>query len=165
MLPAAVRAAHLLVVLVAFGCAASSAPKADCHAGTVAVGRVAGGVVCEDFSKINGSITFPSGVELKIYGDKVVVGGKAVDAETKEKIILAVGNVEGVGAVETTDDADTAEAVFHTVVKGDTLSAIAKKTLGNANLYNQIFEANKPMLTHPDKIYPGQVLRIPGGKA
>jgi len=106
-----------------------------------------------------------SGVELKIDGDKVVVGGKAVDAETKEKIILAVGNVEGVGAVETTDDADTAEAVFHTVVKGDTLSAIAKKTLGNANLYNQIFEANKPMLTHPDKIYPGQVLRIPGGKA
>ena len=105
-----------------------------------------------------------SGVELKIEGDKVVVGGKAVDAETKEKIILAVGNVEGVGAVETTDDADTAEAVFHTVVKGDTLSAIAKKTLGNANLYNQIFEANKPMLTHPDKIYPGQVLRIPGGK-
>lgn len=106
-----------------------------------------------------------SGVELKIDGDKVVVGGKVVDAETKEKIILAVGNVEGVGAVETTDDADTAEAVFHTVVKGDTLSAIAKKTLGNANLYNQIFEANKPMLTHPDKIYPGQVLRIPGGKA
>lgn len=106
-----------------------------------------------------------SGVELKIDGDKVVVGGKAVDAETKEKIILAVGNVEGVGAVETTDDADTAEAVFHTVVKGDTLSAIAKKTLGNANLYNQVFEANKPMLTHPDKIYPGQVLRIPGGKA
>jgi len=106
-----------------------------------------------------------SGVELKIDGDKVVVGGKAVDAETKEKIILAVGNVEGVGAVETTDDADTAEAVFHTVVNGDTLSAIAKKTLGNANLYNQIFEANKPMLTHPDKIYPGQVLRIPGGKA
>ena len=102
-----------------------------------------------------------SGVELKIDGDKVVVGGKAVDAETKEKIILAVGNVEGVGAVETTDDADTAEAVFHTVVKGDTLSAIAKKTLGNANLYNQMFEANKPMLSHPDKIYPGQVLRIP----
>lgn len=106
-----------------------------------------------------------SGVELKIEGDKVVVGGKAVDAATKEKIILAVGNIEGVGSVETTDDADTSEAVFHTVVKGDTLSAIAKKTLGNANLYNDIFEANKPMLSHPDKIYPGQVLRIPGGKA
>ncbi|WP_376874910.1 peptidoglycan-binding protein LysM [Albirhodobacter sp. R86504] len=106
-----------------------------------------------------------TGVDLKVEGGKVVVGGKAVDAETKEKIILAVGNVEGVGEVETTDDADTAEAVFHTVEKGDTLSAIAKKTLGDANAYPKIFEANKPMLTHPDKIYPGQVLRIPGGKA
>lgn len=105
------------------------------------------------------------GVELKVEGDKVVVSGKAVDAETKEKIILAVGNVGGVAAVETTEDDDMANAVFHTVEKGDTLSAIAKKTLGNANRYMEIFEANKPMLKHPDKIYPGQVLRIPGGKA
>ncbi|MEZ5883186.1 MAG: peptidoglycan-binding protein LysM [Paracoccaceae bacterium] len=105
------------------------------------------------------------GVDLKVEGDKVVVSGKAVDAETKEKIILAVGNVSGVASVETDADEDTADAVFHTVVKGDTLSAIAKKTLGNANRYPEIFEANKPMLTHPDKIYPGQVLRIPGGKA
>jgi len=106
-----------------------------------------------------------AGVDLKVDGDKVIVSGKAVDAETKEKIILAVGNVDGVAAVETEDDADTGDAVFHTVVKGDTLSAIAKKTLGNANRYMEIFEANKPMLKHPDKIYPGQVLRIPGGKA
>ncbi|MCB1398894.1 MAG: peptidoglycan-binding protein LysM [Rhodobacteraceae bacterium] len=105
------------------------------------------------------------GVDLKVEGDKVVVSGKAVDAETKEKIILAVGNVSGVASVETDADEDTADAVFHTVVKGDTLSAIAKKTLGNANRYPEIFEANKPMLSHPDKIYPGQVLRIPGGKA
>ena len=105
--------------------------------------------------------------ELKELGldAKVVVSGKAVDAETKEKIILAVGNVSGVASVETDADEDTADAVFHTVVKGDTLSAIAKKTLGNANRYPEIFEANKPMLSHPDKIYPGQVLRIPGGKA
>ncbi|MBW0157034.1 peptidoglycan-binding protein LysM [Sedimentimonas flavescens] len=106
-----------------------------------------------------------TGVDLKVEGDKVVVSGKAIDAETKEKIILAVGNVDGVAAVETEEDADTLDAVFHTVVKGDTLSAIAKKTLGSANRYMEIFEANKPMLTHPDKIYPGQVLRIPGGNA
>lgn len=105
------------------------------------------------------------GVEIKVEGDKVVVSGNAVDAATKEKIILAVGNVDGVAQVETTHDDDTKDAVFHTVVKGDTLSAIAKKTLGNASRYNEIFEANKPMLKHPDKIYPGQVLRIPGGKA
>ena len=53
------------------------------------------------------------------------------------------------------------EAQFHTVARGDTLSAIAKKYYGNANQYPAIFEANKPMLSHPDKIYPGQVLRIP----
>ena len=53
------------------------------------------------------------------------------------------------------------EARFVTVKKGDTLSAIAKAEYGNANAYMKIFEANKPMLSHPDKIYPGQVLRIP----
>lgn len=106
-----------------------------------------------------------SGVDLKVEGDKVTVSGKAVDAATKEKIILAVGNVGGVAQVETDHDEDTQDAVFHTVEKGDTLSAIAKKYLGNASRYPEIFEANKPMLTHPDKIYPGQMLRIPGAKA
>lgn len=101
-----------------------------------------------------------SGVDIKVQGDKVVVTGAAVSPEIKEKIILAVGNVEGVATVEADHDGEDAP-VFHTVVKGDTLSAIAKKTLGNANRYPEIFEANKPMLTHPDKIYPGQMLRIP----
>lgn len=101
-----------------------------------------------------------TGVDIAVEGDKVVVKGNAVSPEVKEKIILAVGNVTGVAAVEAEDDAAN-PAVFHTVEKGDTLSAIAKKTLGNANRYNEIFEANKPMLSHPDKIYPGQVLRIP----
>ena len=50
---------------------------------------------------------------------------------------------------------------YHDVVRGDTLSAIAKKYYGNANKYPAIFEANRPMLSHPDKIYPGQKLRIP----
>lgn len=47
------------------------------------------------------------------------------------------------------------------VKSGDTLSAIAKSVDGNANAYIQIFEANNPMLSDPDKIYPGQTLRIP----
>ena len=98
------------------------------------------------------------GAEITVEGDVVKVSGGTLSAEEREKVILAVGNVEGVASVE-----DTAAdgAVFHTVEKGDTLSAIAKKTLGNANRYPEIFEANKPMLSHPDKIYPGQVLRIP----
>ncbi|PIE12302.1 MAG: peptidoglycan-binding protein LysM [Rhodobacterales bacterium] len=98
------------------------------------------------------------GIELEVEDGKVKLSGNAVDVETREKIILAVGNVEGIAEVE---DESEATAVFHTVEKGDTLSAIAKKTLGNANRYTEIFEANKPMLSHPDKIYPGQVLRIP----
>ncbi len=98
------------------------------------------------------------GAEIKVDGDKVVVSGGNMTQEEREKVILAVGNVEGVSAVE----ADTAdEPTFHTVVKGDTLWAIAEKTLGNGSKYNAIFEANRPMLSHPDKIYPGQVLRIP----
>ncbi|WP_366513955.1 LysM peptidoglycan-binding domain-containing protein [Planktotalea sp.] len=51
--------------------------------------------------------------------------------------------------------------MFHTVEKGDTLWAVAEKAMGNGSKYTAIFEANKPMLSHPDKIYPGQVLRIP----
>lgn len=98
-----------------------------------------------------------SGLEIKVEGDTVKVEGSAASDEIKEKVILAVGNVDGVAAVEA--EADT--AVFHTVEKGDTLWAISQKTLGDGNRYNEIFEANKPMLTHPDKIYPGQVLRIP----
>jgi nucleoid-associated protein YgaU len=48
-------------------------------------------------------------------------------------------------------------------VKGDTLWAIAEKFYGKGKgkEYNRIFEANRPMLSHPDKIYPGQTLRIP----
>lgn len=93
----------------------------------------------------------------------VTVSGQAADQATKEKILLCCGNVQGVASVSdlmtVAQPAD--ESQYHTVVKGDTLSAIAKKFYGNANLYPKIFEANKPMLSHPDKIYPGQLLRIP----
>lgn len=93
----------------------------------------------------------------------VTVSGSAPDQATMEKILLAAGNVQGVAQVENrlTVASPEPEARFHTVVRGDTLSAIAKTYYGNANKYNAIFEANKPMLSHPDKIYPGQVLRIP----
>ncbi|WP_299624187.1 peptidoglycan-binding protein LysM [uncultured Tateyamaria sp.] len=101
-----------------------------------------------------------SGMQISVEGDTVKVAGAAVSQEMKEKVILAVGNVEGVAAVE--DDVPSAtDPVFHTVVPGDTLWGISAATLGNGARYEEIFEANKPMLSHPDKIYPGQVLRIP----
>ena len=49
----------------------------------------------------------------------------------------------------------------YTVQAGDTLSAIAKRHLGNANAYMEIFNANRDQLSDPDKIKPGQVLKIP----
>lgn len=92
-----------------------------------------------------------------------MVTGEGISQELKEKILVAVGNVAGISGVEdhVAVAQSAAESQFYTVKKGDTLSAIAKAVYGNANQYNKIFEANKPMLTHPDKIYPGQVLRIP----
>ncbi len=54
-----------------------------------------------------------------------------------------------------------AGATSYTVKSGDTLSKIAKDHLGDANAYNAIFEANRDQLSDPDKIKPGQVLKIP----
>lgn len=102
-------------------------------------------------------------IQLSVEGDKVIAKGEVETQEEKEKILLALGNVAGVGSVDDqiTVKQAAAEARFVTVKKGDTLSAIAKAEYGDANKYMKIFEANKPMLSHPDKIYPGQVLRIP----
>jgi nucleoid-associated protein YgaU len=97
-------------------------------------------------------------LELSVEGDKVTVAGTA-SQEMKEKVILAVGNVEGIASVE--DNIAGADPVFHEVKKGETLWGISKDALGNGNRYMEIFDANKPMLSHPDKIYPGQNLRIP----
>jgi nucleoid-associated protein YgaU len=52
-------------------------------------------------------------------------------------------------------------AKTYTVKAGDTLSKIAKEHLGNANAYMKIFELNKDQLSDPDKIKPGQVLKLP----
>jgi nucleoid-associated protein YgaU len=93
----------------------------------------------------------------------VTVAGTVPDQATKEKVLLCCGNVSGVSAVNDmlVVDAPEPEAQWHTVVSGDNLSKIARAFYGDANKYPVIFEANRPMLTHPDKIYPGQMLRIP----
>jgi nucleoid-associated protein YgaU len=102
------------------------------------------------------------GVDIEVEGDTVKMTGQSLSQEIKEKIILAAGNIAGIAAVdEDVSVPDAKEPVFHTVEKGDTLWAISAKHLGNGARYEEIFEANKPMLSHPDKIYPGQMLRIP----
>ena len=95
--------------------------------------------------------------------DEAILTGTAPSQAVREKAVLAAGNTEGIAKV---DDRITVEkpeppAQFYTVVRGDSLSKIAKHHYGDAMKYPVIFEANKPMLKDPDRIYPGQVLRIP----
>ncbi len=124
-------------------------------------------------------------VQIEMKGDTAVLRGAVSDQSIFEKAVVAIGNTLGVSKVEASElkvvvpdsgisldenvdinaviaaAAPANEPRFHTVVSGDNLSKIAKAMYGSANKYPVIFEANKPMLTHPDKIYPGQVLRIP----
>lgn len=130
-----------------------------------------------------------SGVSVEVDGDKATLTGTVTDTPTREKAVLIAGNIEGIGNVEdrlhvtnpapAPTQAPTAGASApvtatpapgaadqwtsrtYTVKSGDTLSKISKEMYGDANKYHQIFEANKPMLSDPDKIYPGQVLRVP----
>jgi len=95
--------------------------------------------------------------------EHVTVTGITDTNANREKIILALGNVEGVASVGDMISVTNPEpeSTFHEVKSGDTLSKISKTVYGDPMKYNAIFEANQPMLSHPDKIYPGQILRIP----
>ena len=107
--------------------------------------------------------------------------------EAAQKVILMVGNVEGVKdiyasklnyprpvpktpeavaaaekAVQQQIEQDIAEEVeFYTIAAGDTLSKIAKRVYGDAMAYPKIFEANREVIQDPDKIFVGQKIRIP----
>lgn len=105
----------------------------------------------------------PDDLSVAFADHTATVRGTAESAEQREKIVLAIGNVAGVATV---DDqlhvlAPRPPAIFYTVEAGDTLSKIAKQHYGSAMKYPVIFEANRPMLKDPDRIYAGQVLRIP----
>ena len=105
----------------------------------------------------------------------VSVYGVAPDQATKEKIgwpleptFIVPDEVRtmfaaraGEGDNRMSVDQSAPEAKYYTVVAGDPLSKIAKAQYSDANQYMKVFEANKPMLKDPNKIYPGQVLRIP----
>ena len=102
-------------------------------------------------------------VSFNAASGAVTVAGVAPDQATKEKVLLCCGNVASVSSVNDlmTVSSPSPESQMYVVVSGDNLSKISKQFYGTPNKYTQIFEANKPMLSHPDKIYPGQVLRIP----
>jgi len=93
----------------------------------------------------------------------VLLTGKVPDQQTRERIILFAGNIEGVEYVD--DLMEVAEWGLHsdwyTVGPGDTLPEIAQKFYRDAQKYWDIFEANQPLMVHPDKLYVGQTLRVP----
>jgi nucleoid-associated protein YgaU len=127
-------------------------------------------------------------VQVTVKGDTAVLTGSAPSQEALEKMVLCAGNQFGIAQVDcqletpepaiapepaTAPEPEVASAAaaaashpqapaeFYTVQKGDTLGAIAQRYYGAASKYHAIFEANQPMLKDPDKIYPGQTLRIP----
>lgn len=100
----------------------------------------------------------------------VTLTGKAKDLAAKEKSILMAGNVKGVEKVTAdamevpppkAEDPEPPRVQFYTIERGDTLSGIAKTFYGNAMKYPAIFEANREVIEDPDRIYPGQKIRIP----
>jgi nucleoid-associated protein YgaU len=118
-------------------------------------------------------------VSVQVNGDNAILTGSAPSQEALEKMVLCAGNQHGIAQVDCqlqvavaaasesapapaqVEAEPAAESNFYTVQSGDTLGKIAQQHYGAANKYTVIFEANKPMLTDPDKIYPGQKLRIP----
>lgn len=123
------------------------------------VSNIAEGVT----DRIRGNKTNVDDLKVDHDGERIVLRGKAKTRAEAEKAIVMAGNTPGVGEVESHIDIESEpdQTNFYTVKSGDTLSKIAKDFYGDAMKYPVIFEANRPMLSDPDKIYPGQTLRIP----
>jgi nucleoid-associated protein YgaU len=124
-------------------------------------------------------------VEVSVEGDKCVLKGVVADQTAFEKAVIAVGNTLGISKVEAAElkvapesglklekldltellktSTPASAPTLYTVKKGDNLWKIAEAHYGKGKgtKHTVIFDANRPMLSHPDKIYPGQVLRIP----
>ena len=143
--------------------AAQEAVKAAPTPENVAAMSAAAGEAIEKYINAQGLSVSALDIKFDATSGAVTVAGTVPDQATKEKVLLCCGNVAGVASVNDmlVVTAPEPESQWHTVVSGDNLSKIAKKFYGDANKYPVIFEANKPMLSHPDKIYPGQLLRIP----
>jgi nucleoid-associated protein YgaU len=149
--------------LFGIGAAKAAAPAAVAPGPDIAALNATAAKAITDYIAAQGISTAGINVAFDGASSTVTVDGSVADQATKEKILLCCGNVAGVAGVNDliVVSAPAPEAQYHTVASGDNLSKIAKKFYGDPNKYPVIFEANKPMLKHPDKIYPGQMLRIP----
>ena len=136
------------------------------EAGEGLLGKLTGSVE-EDSAAVHNRVKdLRIGVEslnVKVQDARAVIQGKARDQAEAERAVIAAGNLPGISQVDDQLEvaAPSKPSEYYKVKSGDSLSKIAKNSYGDAKEYPVIFEANKPMLKDPDKIYPGQVLRIP----
>lgn len=107
-------------------------------------------------------------LEVEFDDGCATLKGECRTAADRESAILVAGNVEGVEKVVADElkapppapEKPEPRVEYYTIAKGDTLSAIAQRYYGKASEYPRIFEDNREVITDPDKIYPGQKIRI-----
>ena len=110
-----------------------------------------------------------SNLDVQFDDGTVTICGDCATEAVREQAVLIAGNIQGVSKVvaddlkapEAAPEAPAEKAEIYEIVSGDTLGAIAKRYYGNASKYVKIFEANKDIISDPNKIYPGQKIRIP----
>jgi nucleoid-associated protein YgaU len=125
--------------------------------------------------KLGGSV---EDLSVSFDDGTVTLRGKVTSHAARERAILLAGNVDGVEKVQdallvfTAQSEITANqaaekaaeeraAQFYTIQKGDSLSKIAKERYGDAMKWRALYEANSGVIDDPDKIYPGQTIRVP----
>ena len=110
-----------------------------------------------------------SNLDVQFDDGTVTICGDCKNQAVRDQAILIAGNVQGVSKVVADDlrapepkpEEPEEKAEIYEIVSGDTLGGIAKRYYGNASKYTKIFEANKDIISDPNKIYPGQKIRIP----
>ena len=108
-------------------------------------------------------------IEVDFDDGVATICGDCDNEKVREQAILIAGNVKGVEKVVADDlrapppppEEPASKDEFYEIVSGDTLGAIAKRYYGKASAYMKIFEANRDIIEDPDRIYPGQKIRIP----
>jgi nucleoid-associated protein YgaU len=110
----------------------------------------------------DGKLYFKGTVDTQDEANKIWDAIKTVPTWSQEVVAdIQATNKTSTSPASQVSSTGTPKMTTYTVQAGDTLSKIAKDHLGNANAYMDIFNANRDQLSDPDKIKPGQVLKIP----